>query len=496
MRELGALLRAPYALLHLETHEEERALDLIARLARRDERPVHTWSITRGFGDAPDNDNDTGGDADLARALARVATSPERGVYVFVDAAHLLENARLRRLLRETERSCARQGKTLIFVGPTPLDFPEFQKDLTPLSLPLPDREGIKKQLLAVFPPHHFPDLDSEALTAGALGLTQREAHRAFHRVRQQLLDAREERRTIDLEDAILQEKRRLVGRSEVLEFHPLDAGLDTVGGLDALKDWLVERRAAFGQEARAYGLPAPRGLLLLGVQGCGKSLSARVIGRHWGLPLLRLDMGRVFDGRRSPEESLRTALKTCDALAPCVLWIDEIEKGFARGPGDEGRSSRVLGSLLTWQQERQTPVFVVATANSVTDLPPEMLRKGRFDEIFFVDLPQPHERQEILSIHLARRGRAIEPETIAEVAELCEHFSGAELEQVVISAMYSAFAGGRELDRDDLVYAARDTVPLYRTYEESIKGLREWAHQRARQASRTRRMLDFFTPG
>lgn len=491
MRELGALLRAPYALIHLETHEEERALDLIGRLAARDQRPIHTWSITGGFQSLADGSQS----ASLADALRHVQQSAERGVFIFLDATRLLDAPHLRRLLRETERACARQGKTLIFVGPDPIDHPEFQKDLTPLSLPLPDREGIKKQLLAVFPPEHFPDLDVGALTAGALGLTQREAHRAFHRVRQQLLDARQVGQNLDLEDAILEEKRRLVGRSEVLEFHPLDAGLDNVGGLDALKDWLVERRAAFGEEARAFGLPAPKGLLLLGVQGCGKSLTARVIGRHWGLPLLRLDMGRVFDGRRSPEESLRSALKTCDALAPCVLWIDEIEKGFAQGSGDDGRASRVLGTLLTWQQERQTPVFVVATANSVESLPAEMLRKGRFDEIFFVDLPQPHERQEILSIHLARRQRAVEPETIAELAEICEHFSGAELEQVVISAMYAAFADGRDIDRDDLVYAARDTVPLYRTYEESIKALREWAHERARKASRTRRMLDFFSP-
>src|SRR5690606_699219 len=192
------------------------------------------------------------------------------------------------------------------------------------------------------------------------------------------------------------------------------------------------------------------------------------------------------------PEEALRHALKTCDALAPCVLWMDEIEKGFAAS-GEEGRSARVLGSLLTWQQEKTTPVFVVATANNVEALPPELLRKGRFDEIFFIDLPDAHERKEILRIHLQRRSRTIPDSALDDISARCEYFSGAELEQVVISAMYTAFADGREIEIDDLVYATQETIPLYRTYEESIKSLREWAHGRARPASRERRMLDFF---
>ena len=484
--ELRALLRAPYTLIHIETHEEARAVDLVKRLAARDERPVWEWSITRGFGD----DHSSG---DLMAALPEIESIDEAGIFVFKDAADLLEDPVTRRRLRETESHCASASKTLIFVGPTPIDHPEFAKDLTGLSLPLPDREIIRRQYEAVFPRDKFSDLPHESLIGGAMGLTQREAHRAFHRVRHQLLETRREGQPFDIEEAILHEKQRLVGKSDVLEFHPLADGLDSVGGLDALKQWLAERKKAFSQEARDYGLPAPKGILLIGVQGCGKSLTAKVVGRHWGLPLLRLDMGNVFDGRRSPEEALRAALKTCDAIAPCVLWMDEIEKGFATGQSDDGRASRVLGTLLTWQQEKESPVFVVATANDVQALPPELLRKGRFDEIFFVDLPQPHERRDILRIHLEMRDLDVDDEAIDELVEQTEYFSGAELEQIVVSAMYAAFAEDRQIEQDDLLYAARETVPLYRTYEEMIKGLREWAHERARPASRQRRVVDFF---
>ena len=492
MNELRALLRAPYALIHIETHEEARAVDLLKRLATRLDQPLWEWSLTRGF-ESDDTSTPPNEPHKLIDAFQQVEAIDSEGIIVFKDAGHLLESPLLRRRLRETEAHCASNSKTLVFIGPQTIDYPEFSKDLTPLSMPLPDRTIIRRQYEAVFPPQSFPDLPHENLVGGAMGLTLREAHRAFHRVRHQLLEARDQDQPFDVEEAILEEKQRLVGRSKVLEFHPLAAGLDSVGGLDALKEWLHRRHRAFSDKARQFGLPTPKGILLIGVQGCGKSLTAKVVGRHWGLPLLRLDMGRVFDGQRSPEEALRSALKTCDALAPCVLWIDEIEKGFASGSGDDGRASRVLGSLLTWQQEKTAPVFVVATANEVQSLPPELLRKGRFAEIFFVDLPQLHERRQILRIHLRRRDVHIDDDTLAELAELCEYFSGAELEQIVISAMYAAFAEDRSLETDDLFYAARDTVPLYRTYEEMIKKLREWAHERARPASRQRRVIDFF---
>lgn len=485
MRELRSLLRSPYALIHIETHEEERAVDLISRLVAREGRPMWEWSATTGFGGEPSEGN-------LFTALAKIEASEEKGVFLFKDVLPQLEAPLLRRRLREVEFQCARSGKTLIFVGPEAIAFEEFAKDLTRLSMPLPDQEVIRQQYEAIFPREHFRDLPHDVIIAGALGLTQREAHRAFHRVRHQLMETRQKNVPFDIEESILKEKQRLVGSSEALEFYPLREGMADVGGMDNLKQWLKERNKAFGDEARAYGLPAPKGLLLIGVAGCGKSLTSKAVARHWGLPLLRLDMGAVFDGKRSPEEALRHSLKTCDALAPCVLWLDEIEKGFAGGQED-GRAVRVLGSLLTWQQEKTTPVFLVATANNVSALPPELLRKGRFDEVFFVDLPDLQERRDILKIHLDKRSRTVPDELIDEIAEMCEHYSGAELEQVVIAAMYTAFADERELDKEDLVFAVQETVPLYKTYEEQIKELREWAHERARPASRERRLIDYF---
>jgi SpoVK/Ycf46/Vps4 family AAA+-type ATPase len=485
MRELRSLLRSPYALIHIETHEEERAVDLISRLVARDDRPLWQWSATTGFGGEPSQGN-------MWAALAQIESAEEKGVFLFKDVLPLLEDPLMRRRLREVEFQCARSGKTLVFVGPEPILYEEFAKDLTRLSMPLPDREVIRMQYEAIFPAEHFGDLPHEVIIAGALGLTQREAHRAFHRVRSQLIEARQKKVPFDIEESILKEKQRLVAANEALEFYSLGEGMGDVGGMDNLKQWLTERQKAFGDEARAYGLPAPKGLLLIGVQGCGKSLTSKAVARHWGLPLLRLDMGAVFDGKRSPEEALRQSLKTCDALAPCVLWLDEIEKGFA-GSQEDGRAVRVLGSLLTWQQEKRTPVFLVATANKVDALPPELLRKGRFDEVFFVDLPDVHERKDILKIHLAKRARQVPEKLVEDIAEMCEYYSGAELEQVVIAAMYTAFADGREIDKEDLVFAVQETVPLYKTYEEQIKALREWAHERARPASRERRLIDYF---
>lgn len=484
LRELRSLLRAPYPLIHLQTFEEERALGIVSALARADARPLLTWSALRNFEGRPH-------DEPLGEVLDALLRREDPAIVVFQDVYELLEDARIRRQLREMEGQLSATGKTLVLLGPLWVDGRELQKDLTHIAMPLPGRQVIRRDCQIVFPPAEFPHLERDTLVDGAMGLTARQAFRAFHRVRSQYEEAMERNQPFDLETSILREKQRLIGDSEILEFFPLDLGLGDVGGLDTLKRWLGERRRAFSEEARTFGLPAPKGLLLLGVQGCGKSLSAKVVARYWGLPLLRLDLGAIFDGKRSPEDALRQALSTAEAVAPCVLWMDEIEKGFAADT--DGRSTRVLGSLLTWQQEKTVPVFLVATANDVTALPPEMLRKGRFDEIFFVDLPDPHERAEIFKIHLQRRGRDFDEPVLADLAGRTEYFSGAEIEQVVIDAMYAAFAAQREMLVEDLEFAARELIPLYRTYEEQIKGLREWAQGRARAASHERRVLDFF---
>jgi SpoVK/Ycf46/Vps4 family AAA+-type ATPase len=291
----------------------------------------------------------------------------------------------------------------------------------------------------------------------------------------------------------VVREKQKALRRTPALSFHDSQDDLSGIGGLGELKRWLRERRRAFSEEARKFGLPAPRGLLLLGVQGCGKSLCAKAVAREWRFPLLRLDLAAAFgDPTKSPELTMREATAVAESLAPAVLWIDEIEKGLAASDRDP-RASRVLGAFLTWLAEKQAPVFVVATANDVTALPPELLRRGRFDELFFVDLPSEEERLEILTIHLKKHGRDPLHYPLAQLAAQAARLSGAELEQVIASALNTAFSERRELAENDLANAIQETVPLYETYEERIKELRDWARTRTRPATIDGRMVGLF---
>jgi SpoVK/Ycf46/Vps4 family AAA+-type ATPase len=345
--------------------------------------------------------------------------------------------------------------------------------------------------LQRALPLENYRLLPRERIVAAALGLTRSEAHRAF--VRARLAFEREEhsKQDFDWESVVLAEKRRAISSSDVVEFVETEEHLGTVGGLDELKDWLETRKAAFTEEARAFGLPVPRGLLLVGVQGCGKSLLAKAIAKHWGLPLLRLDLGSIFAGKHAPDAALNRALRIAETLSPCILWTDEIEKAF--GNDGSGIASRILGTMLTWLQEKNSEVFYVATANEVTEIPPELLRKGRFDELFFVDLPDREARAHIFSIHLRKRRRKPGDFDLAELSAKTEHYSGAEIEQIVIAALYEAFAEGRELHMRDLLAVIDESVPLYATREEAIKALREWASSRTRFAAKDLRLSSFF---
>lgn len=280
-----------------------------------------------------------------------------------------------------------------------------------------------------------------------------------------------------------------MIRKSGLLEYHPLDESLGDVGGLDGLKLWLSRRQSALGESARRFGLPAPKGLLLLGVQGCGKSLTAKAIAAQWRLPLLRLDLGRIFSGLvGSSEENLRKAIRVAESVAPAVLWVDEIEKGLAgSGSGgtlDGGVTARVFGGFLTWLQEKRAPVFVVATANRIDGLPPELLRQGRFDETFFIDLPSFDDRRAVLEIHLRRRNRDPARFDLERLASLSEGFSGAELEGAVVAGLYEAFAVGGDLTQAQIEEALRVTRPLAVTMREEIDKLRTWARGRTRSAS------------
>jgi SpoVK/Ycf46/Vps4 family AAA+-type ATPase len=471
--ELASYLAANYPYLGLRTHEEARACRLLEAIAGELFKRFEAFTLPP-----------TGEPVEEAlSALERVAANGAAQIFALCDFHPALHDPRVVRALRELQPSLESRGQSLVLVAPS-LEVPaEIAEDTLVFDLPLPDAELLGQLLQRTLESEAVAleeELKARAVRA-ARGMTLSAARRAFRR------GVRGQRglKAGSLE-TILEEKRLLLARTELLE--PVDElpPIDAVGGLAALKEWLAQREAAFSDRARSFGLPAPKGLLLVGVQGCGKSLTAKAVARLWNLPLVRLDFGALFTAGRSPEQNLRRVQRLVGAMSPVVLWIDEIDKAFRtlHGGGGSEVLSRVFGSFLTWLQEKREPVFVVATANEVETLPPELTRKGRFDEIFFIDLPEVQERQQILAIHVAAHGRKPERFDLLALAQGCEHFAGSELEQVVITGLYRAFRHGRELSDDDLRGAAQTVVPLYRTYEEPIKALREWAKGRARRAS------------
>nr|WP_316630055.1 AAA family ATPase [uncultured Brevundimonas sp.] len=493
--ELSLLMRSGWRVVALESFEEARALSLIDQVARKLKRSCMTWSIASGlspFGKQLEAGKRTSAGSFLA-GLDAIAAHSDPAVFVVLDAHRVMDDPVAVRRLRDLSPVLATRKQLVVLLGPA-IELPvELEREVARLTLPLPaeaEMHGLLQRVQAQIPQTQAEG--SEELLArsvrGALGLTSAEAVKVFRKACQV---------TGGLNEAtvseVLGEKRRVLGRSAALSFHQDDSTLDEIGGLEELKSWLRERGRAFGEQARSFGLPIPRGLLLLGVQGCGKSLSAKSVAREWQFPLLRLDLAAAFgSAEQSPEMATREAMLVAESLAPVVLWVDEIEKGFSATDGDAS-ASRVFGSFLTWLSEKTSPVFVVATANDVAGLPPELLRRGRFDELFFVDLPSPRERAEILAIHLRKRGREPEHYRVDELAAEADRLTGAELEQVVASALYSAFAQQRELEEDDLSNAITDAVPLYDTYEERIKELRDWARHRARPASVDGKVADFF---
>jgi len=364
----------------------------------------------------------------------------------------------------------------------------ELEKEVVVLDFPLPtaaELDEVLTQQLVQIKQTRLDRSVREKLIAAAQGLTRDEAEKVFRKAL-----VRSGRLTEAEVAVVAAEKKQLIRRNGILEYIEEEATLEQVGGLEELKRWLRQRSQAFTERARQYGLPQPKGMLILGVPGCGKSLIAKTTSRLWELPLLRLDMGRIYDGSTvgRSEANLRSALKTAESIAPVILFIDELDKAFAGSAGsadsDGGTSSRIFGSFLTWMQDKTSPVFVMATANRVDKLPGEFLRKGRFDEIFFVDLPNLEERREIFRIHLARRRPEIDRFDLDQLAKVSEGFSGAEIEQAVIAAMYDAFAQDREFTQLDIIAAVKATLPLSRTMTEQVTALRDWAKHRARPAA------------
>ncbi len=484
-REIVELFSAKTPIVYLVTHDEERATAVCKLAAEILDAAIAVWSLHRGLDpQAPDAREPL----KLLDALGR-ASAPI--VSILLDFHAVWNDSAVVRRLRDLLPSFAAEGRFVVVVAPR-IEIPDgLASDVAVIRLPLPDRAELKSLLASLAGSAAEGDVQHKAVMA-ATGLTFGQARRAFIRALRT-----DPKLGGDALTAILGEKRRILAQDLSLEYVEGTEKLDDIGGLQSFKKWVAERTLAFGPAARQYGLSEPRGVMLLGVQGCGKSLSAKCVASEFGVPLLRLDLARVTGARTgSAEEKLALALAAAESIAPVVLWADEIEKAFAGTAPGEGRDSsaaRLVGAFSTWLQERQSPVFVVATANDVTKLPPELLRRGRFDELFFVDLPDREARRSILAFHLRKRGRDPELFELDALAEQCPSYSGAELEQVVVGALHRAFSQGRELSAADLRRIARDIVPLSTTYEEQIKALREWAIGRTRYAGREAAIVDLF---
>lgn len=495
-KEIEYLIRARYPLLYIVSWEENRVEKALHHIAKERGKRLISWSITEGMSEYkgerigdPKASSRSRDLRDPLRALEYVLDSTEEALFLLRDFHAYMQDPTVVRRLRDVCHYLKASSKTLIILSPLLKIPPELEKEITVVDYELPGVEeldpiieGILQSVPEKVRSEEADPLHRERVIEAALGLTASEAENVFAKSLVQ-------KGRFDI-DVILEEKEQIIRKSGVLEFYHATEQFSDVGGLDELKKWLRKRTLAFTKRAREFGLPQPKGILLIGVPGCGKSLTAKAVGSLWKLPLLRLDVGKIFAGIvGSSEENIRKAIKTAEAVAPAVLWLDELEKGFAgtqsSSYSDAGTTARVFGTFVTWLQEKTSPVFVIATANSIDLLPPELLRKGRFDEIFFVDLPTEEERRDIFHIHLQKRGRDPAQFDLNLLAAATEEFSGAEIEQVIISALYDAFDAEQELTTDDIYTSITEMIPLSRTMEEEVNALREWARMRARDASR-----------
>lgn len=489
-RELDLYLRSRHTLIMLAGYEEERVVEQMIELCREGKRNLLQWDHADGFqiltGELPPPPPAR----DPLTALETIEKGSDDNLFLLRDFHQCWANQpRVIRKLRNLAQRLKYTRSSLIITTPDRSCPEELKDDMLVLDVPPPDFKGLVAILNSLLEtPGIKVDLtrdEGERLVRAALGLSSTQARRAFSKAIVQ--DGALTRDDIQL---IQEEKSLIVRQSGALEFFAAQESMADVGGLEALKGWLGQRQRAFGSEARDYGLPTPKGIALIGIPGTGKSLTAKVVAGMWRMPLIRLDVGALYGGLvGQSEENARRALRLVETVAPCLLWIDELEKGLSQGDGDGGTSSRVFGTLLSWMQEKQKPVFVIATANDIGRLPPELLRRGRFDEIFFLDLPNRHERREIFAVHIRKRDRDPEGFDLDALAAAAEGYVGAEIEQVVIDAMYRAFNDpeqpAREFTDADLMAALRQLVPMSRSQRDRISGLRAWITEgRAQSAS------------
>lgn len=483
MAQLNLMIRARYPLLYIVTAEEEPIEKILNKIAdsSNPKRQVLIWDLVRGW-----DDNKTGKGSAMA-ALNRIASSDTEGNTIFVlkDLHFILKfplNERYAPVIRELKnvtRELKRSRNVLILISHALEVPPELSEEVTVIDFSLPGIEEINYLIETLVKPENLKvtGLAREQLVKACQGLSRA-------RIRRVLALALASKQQVDDSDIekVLEEKKQAIRQTGILEFFQTAESLKNVGGLQNLKSWVKMRKDAFTEEARRYGIPNPKGVLLVGIQGTGKSLSAKTIAHEWRLPLLRLDSGRLFGGIVGESEGrVRQMIQLTEAIAPCVLWIDEIDKAFGNissgMDGDSGTSRRVFGSLITWMQEKTTPVFIVATANNVRILPAELLRKGRFDEIFFLNLPNETERQDIFKVHLHRlRPSRVREFDLGLLARQAKDFSGAEIEQVIIDAMHIGFGSRRDFTNEDIVRAIKETVPLATVAKEQIEDLKQWA--------------------
>lgn len=514
---LKLLIQSRHPLISMETRDEERAVELVRESAAELKRPLYEWTMTTGLRQlsekgtwlpvsmlmgkqsltiftqmlglpTPSGDGSQGTPVKKAiDALTCVVELPQSAIYLFKDLGPHTKDSQVQRLLRDAVALADRRKSTVVLLDALPLPT-DIKRLAVSFEIGWPTAEELEEAVKQTFARVRKESLcevtasltkrDMEQLVQTLRGLTRAEAERIVASAIYQDFSLT----AADL-PKILESKRAVLGSSGCLESIAADFSMEDIGGLDNLKAWLRQRRDGFSKKAREYGLPPPRGVLMLGVPGGGKSLCAKAVAADWKMPLLRLDPGVLYQKFIGESESqLRQALAQAEAMAPIVLWIDEIEKAFASASAasaDGGLSKRMFGTLLSWMQDHRHPIFIVATANDISALPPELMRKGRFDEVFFVDLPSSESRMNILSIHFTRRGRDPAKFDLLQLAEASEGFNGGELEQAIIGAMYAAFQEGVELADRHVVEEMSKTRPLSVLMAERISELRDWANGR-----------------
>lgn len=476
--ELALFLKARYPIIYINTIEEDRVEYVIRKNVKTNlNRSIYSWDFVDGYTNNPNNNGFAKRNPLQALELVERLNQETPALFLLKDFNRFLTDLSISRKLRNISRILKLQPKTIIIIG-SDLTIPKELQDLiTVLEFHLPLEEEIRQELNRLIQSLDI-NVDRELfenLTRACQGLS-------LERIRRVLSKVIATYKTINKNsiDVLLSEKKQIISQTEILEYCSVNEKISNLGGLNNLKDWLQKRKTAFSLQAANYGLPTPRGLLLIGIQGTGKSLMAKSISNDWQLPLLKLDVGKLFGGIVGESESrLREMINVAETISPCILWIDEIDKAFANteSNGDSGTTNRVLATFISWLSEKTQPVFVISTANNIEALPLEIIRKGRFDEIFFLDLPKREEREEIFRIHLQKfRPESKEFFDYKKLSQLSESFSGAEIRQSIIEAMYQAFYEKRNVTTEDICLALKEIIPLANLESKQMKKLQNWA--------------------